>query len=256
MRTIHTLKRMLPAGARSFVKQLLISAKNYIADIPQPQIKPLIEKYCLGNGIEIGPGKKPYCDPARTVFLDKYTGNKDACVNPDVVSDASAIPFADGNFSFLFSAHCLEHCPNTLRTLYEWERVLKPGGVLFLILPHADRTFDKYRARTTLEHHIRDYETLSDKPDYSHNEEIKEGWSKNPDFELQKNKYEQDWGAKVWDFEFRIRNGVMHYHVWTQDEIIKVLQYAGMEILYVAERLPERDDSFLIIARKNSQAGK
>ena len=219
-------------------------------DCPQPRIKALIEQYCPGRGVEIGPGKHPYCNAARTVFLDKHTNNKDGTPSPDIVSDAWQVPVTDTQFDFLFSSHCLEHCPNTLKTLYEWKRVMKPGGTMFLILPHGDRTFDRYRAKTTLQHHISDFEALNDAPDYSHVEEIKAGWSKNADFEAGKTRYEAEWAASVWDFDFRIKNGVIHYHVWTQNEMIDLLKFIGLRILYVMDIVPERNDSFLVIARK------
>jgi len=222
----------------------------YIPVLPTPLIDTLIKKYCTGKGLEIGPGKHPCCDPKNTLFLDKHTDNQDGAPNADIVSDASQLPVYDCYFDFLFSSHCLEHCPNTLKTLYEWKRVIKPGSIMFLVLPHGDRIFDKHRAKTDLEHHIRDFQTLTDKHDYSHVDEIKEGWSKNEDFEELKKQFERDWGFQMWDFESRVEHDVIHYHVWTQNEVIDVLKYIGLKILYVVDILPERDDSFLVIAKK------
>jgi hypothetical protein len=87
-------------------------------------------------------------------------------------------------------------------------------------------------------------------PDYSHNDEVQIGWAKNSDFEESARMYEREWGAHVWDFEFRLANGVIHFHVWTQDELVRLLQYLGLAILFVAERTPERPDSFVVVARK------
>jgi len=136
-------------------------------------------------------------------------------------------------------------------TLKVWSRVLKKDGILFLLLPHADRTFDKYRKKTTLDHHIEDHQNLKiNIPDHSHDEEIKAGWSKNENFIQSAFEYEQEWGADNWDFDFRIKNGVIHFHVWTQDEVIKLLQYMGLKILFVCEIAPERNDTFIVVAKK------
>jgi SAM-dependent methyltransferase len=213
-------------------------------------IRPLICNYCAGQGLEIGPGKKPYCNPETTLFLDKFTDNKDATPEPDIISDANIIPKPDDTFDYVFSSHVLEHMQNTIATLKEWQRVLKKGGILFLVLPHGDRTFDRHRKKTTLEHHISDYENLTEEYDHSHNEEIQNGWSKNEDFDGGK-EYEKQWGAPVWDFDFRLRNGVIHFHVWTQDEIVRLLQYLSFKIIAVAETAPERIDSFVVVARKS-----
>lgn len=214
------------------------------------QIRSLVSQYCVGKGLEIGPGKQPYCDRANTIFLDKHTQNRDGMPDPDIVSDASSVPVPDDHFDFLLSSHCLEHCPNTLKTLYEWKRVIKPGGILFLVLPHAERTFDRHRQLTTLEHHIRDFETVTGEHDDSHFTEMKEGWLKCEDIEELRKQYERDWGAPIWDFDFRMKHNVLHYHVWTQDETVDVIKYIRLKILYVVDVVAERNDSFLVIAKK------
>jgi SAM-dependent methyltransferase len=238
------LAALVPAKARPVVRAIIGRPAPSVRAIPS-----FVPRYCTGQGIEIGAGKHPYCSPANTVFLDRHTDNKDGTPNPDMISDAGSIPRPDCSFDFLLSAHCLEHVPNTIKTLNEWIRVLKPGGALILILPHADRTFDHLRGKTTLEHHIRDYEAGIVGPDRSHIEEIEAGWRPliTPADEA---KYERQWGAKCWDWDFRFANDVVHYHVWTQDEIVRLLQYLGMQIVYVAEEVPERTDSFVVIARK------
>jgi SAM-dependent methyltransferase len=216
-------------------------------------IPSLIANYCTGSGLEIGPGKKPYCDPRNTKYLDKHLSHKDGCTNPDIVATADQIPSPDGAFDYVFSSHCLEHVPNTLKVLREWVRVLKSSGVLFLVLPHGDRTFDRCRAKTSLAHHISDQEVVGcSSSDPTHFEEMKTGWiaDAGSNFEGIKDQYEKGWGAPMWDFDFRVENDVLHYHVWTQDEMIEVLKYMKLKIVYACEIVPEREDSFVVIARK------
>src|SRR5262249_18657654 len=112
-----------------------------------------------------------------------------------------------------------------------------------------------YRAKTSLEHHIDDLERLGEaKSDPSHFEEMKEGWLMNPEpFEEQMKLYEKEWGAPVWDFDFRVQNDVLHYHVWTQSEMVDIIRYLGFDILYVADYFQERPDSFIVVSRKPSQ---
>jgi SAM-dependent methyltransferase len=214
-----------------------------------PVVGELIRRFCVGRGIEIGPGKNPMCDRSHTIFLDRFTDNQDGTPRPDIVADAARIPIADGALDFLFSSHMLEHHQDTLRTLYEWKRVLRPGGIMFLVLPHHARTFDRYRAVTTLQHHIDDYARLGAEPDYSHCGEIREGWSKLEDFEQQRRQFEADWGMDMWDWTGRLRNGVIHFHVWSQKEITKLLRYIGLSIEYVIDLVPELSHSFLVIGR-------
>jgi SAM-dependent methyltransferase len=215
-----------------------------------PDIRPLLARYCsTGRGIEVGAGKTPYCSPANTEFLDRHTSNADAMESPDLVADGSAIPRPNDHYDFLLSSHCLEHVPNTIKTLKEWLRVLKPGGILFLVLPHGERTFDRLREKTTLAHHIRDYEEDVAAPDRSHIEEIERGWRPlvSPEDEAG---HKARWGWDAWDWDQRFANDVVHYHVWTQDEIVRLLHYLGLTILYANELVSERHDSFAVIARK------
>jgi len=49
--------------------------------------------------------------------------------------DATRLSFADGSFDRLIATHVLEHLPQPHRVLREWVRVVRPGGVLSLVLP-------------------------------------------------------------------------------------------------------------------------
>ena len=49
--------------------------------------------------------------------------------------DGSSLPFEDSSFNRLIATHVLEHVPFPHLAIQEWVRVLKPGGVLSLILP-------------------------------------------------------------------------------------------------------------------------
>jgi ubiquinone/menaquinone biosynthesis C-methylase UbiE len=49
--------------------------------------------------------------------------------------DATKLSFSDESFDRVIAAHVLEHLPNPHQVIREWVRVLKPGGVLSLVLP-------------------------------------------------------------------------------------------------------------------------
>jgi len=204
----------------------------------------IIKKYCRGQGIEVGPGSNPYCNHANTIYADKFGRKDPKSPTPDIICDASSIPAEDNSFDFLLSSHCLEHCPDVLKVLYEWKRVIKPEGKICLILPHGRRTFDKGRTLSTLEHHIEDYNNNVDTKDTTHWEQYEKYtigqanhlWlqdAKFPDGSLNRN--------------WIVKQGYMHYHVWTQNEMIEILQHFGFRILVVIEEMLERPDSFLII---------
>jgi hypothetical protein len=51
----------------------------------------------------------------------------------------------------------LEHIPNPLAALFEWHRVLRPGGKLYLVVPDKRYTFDSAREITSARHVLDDF---------------------------------------------------------------------------------------------------
>jgi ubiquinone/menaquinone biosynthesis C-methylase UbiE len=49
--------------------------------------------------------------------------------------DATKLTFDDASFDRVIATHVLEHLPQPHRVLREWMRVLRPGGILSLVLP-------------------------------------------------------------------------------------------------------------------------
>jgi SAM-dependent methyltransferase len=120
----------------------------------------------FARGVEIGgSAQNPFAirgcwnvdytaDPS-TVFKQ---AEREACggtLRVDVVAVADALPFADGSLDYLIASHVLEHCFDVIGTLEEWLRTIRSGGVLYCIIPHKARTFDKDRPRTKLADLIR-----------------------------------------------------------------------------------------------------
>lgn len=68
----------------------------------------------------------------------------------DIVAPGDKLPVADGSVDFVISSHVLEHFVDPIAALVEWYRVVRPGGYVYLIAPHMERTFDRDRERTTL----------------------------------------------------------------------------------------------------------
>lgn len=54
-----------------------------------------------------------------------------------VLADAEALPFKNGVFNVIVSAHALEHIPDDYRALSEMSRILKPGSEMIILTPGA-----------------------------------------------------------------------------------------------------------------------
>lgn len=66
----------------------------------------------------------------------------------DVVAPAWDLPFDSSSLEYVLSSHVIEHCWDVIGTIEEWLRVLKPGGLIYMDIPHKERTFDSPRERT------------------------------------------------------------------------------------------------------------
>ena len=49
--------------------------------------------------------------------------------------DATALSYPDHTFDRLIGTHVLEHLPNPVGVLKEWNRVVRPGGLISIVLP-------------------------------------------------------------------------------------------------------------------------
>lgn len=63
--------------------------------------------------------------------------------------DAQRLP--DNSADFVISADVIDRIPDPIKALKEWHRVVRPGGFLYVVAPHKDRTRDHDRSRTTLQ---------------------------------------------------------------------------------------------------------
>jgi SAM-dependent methyltransferase len=107
-------------------------------------------------GVEIGAHTNPVAglSPYYTDAVVHFAGTAGRV---DFLSDARALPIADGTLDYLCSSHVLEHLPDPIGALLEWHRVLRPGGLLYLVVPDKRFTFDEPRAVTSVEHMLRDF---------------------------------------------------------------------------------------------------
>jgi predicted SAM-dependent methyltransferase len=92
--------------------------------------------------LEIGSGKKP---------MEGYLHfDIRSDVNADVVGDAIALPFKEGEFDEVFTRFFLEHLkrPEARTALLEMYRVLAKGGRLEIIVPNISYFFKLFLAET------------------------------------------------------------------------------------------------------------
>jgi SAM-dependent methyltransferase len=138
----------------------------------------------------------------------------------------------DADYDALLASHVIEHLANPLGALAEWQRVLRPGGHLLLVVPHRDGTFDHRRPVTTLEHMRRDAELETGEDDLTHLEEV-----------LELHDLDLDPGAPDrFAFEQRCRDNLairgMHHHVFVTRSVLELCRAAGLEVIALRAKRP------------------
>ncbi len=84
-----------------------------------------------GRKLEIGSGNRPL-EGYEHLDIDPNCPNLDFCCSMD------EIPVEDNTFEEIVSIHCLEHISwrDSLKTLQEWYRILKPKGFVKIEVPN------------------------------------------------------------------------------------------------------------------------
>jgi SAM-dependent methyltransferase len=148
---------------------LRLGLHRFAPKLTVPEIFPPIDQefgpyrqYFKGNVLNAGAGSRdvrPLIE-GKLFNQDLPTGLHNA--NIDILSPLHQIPVKDGFFDAIICNAVLEHVENPEEVMAEFERVCRPGGVLFLCIPfmqpeHCDPTdFQRYTIaglRTLVEKH-------------------------------------------------------------------------------------------------------
>ena len=132
-------------------------------------------------GAEIGAGASPVpgLDP-RPIYVDCFKEFGAAPTLADYYGDACHLPFHDHALDYVIASHVLEHVANPVAALAEWYRVVRPGGIIYFVVPNRLAAFDHARELTTVEHLLNDYATGATAHDATHIDEFAFGvdWPK------------------------------------------------------------------------------
>ncbi|MFM8761754.1 MAG: methyltransferase domain-containing protein [Solirubrobacterales bacterium] len=74
----------------------------------------------------------------------------------DLVAEGDRLPLPDKSTDFVLASHVIEHFPDPVGALLEWERVAT--RYLFIVVPHHERTFDSGRPLTSANELMRRHE--------------------------------------------------------------------------------------------------
>ena len=115
------LEKMLPYDA-SYCRVLEVGAGT---GHHFPYMKHVFDKYVMTDG----------SDEMLKIASEKYAEQKS--VNSFVIEkqNATSLTYSDHSFDRLIATHVLEHLPNPVEVLKEWNRVVRPQGLISIVLP-------------------------------------------------------------------------------------------------------------------------
>jgi SAM-dependent methyltransferase len=133
-----------------------------------------IGRTLTGDVLEIGPGARPYpttAPGARVSYADRSVeggrrlnwpelrgapDGPNADFDIDLDRDGLQV-LNDASRDAVIASHVIEHLANPVAALVEFQRVLRPGGRLVLIVPDREHTFDWVREPTPFAHLWNEY---------------------------------------------------------------------------------------------------
>jgi SAM-dependent methyltransferase len=206
--------------------------------LPELPLRLVLTRFLAGRGIEIGPGHQPLALPfggAEVRYVDRWEPDESRDLFPEL-GDGATFPepdivanldteglgmLASESEDFVIASHLLEHLADPLGQLAEMHRVLKPGGVLLVLLPDRRHTFDRTRPPTPLDHLVEDHASGMRSVSDAHVEEFLRhtgGWDERFD------DHADDEGRAAYFDRHRQRS--IHVHCWTEHEFLDVLYHA------------------------------
>jgi SAM-dependent methyltransferase len=159
-----------------------------------------------------------------------------------IIADASDLSKIENSlYDIILNSHVIEHIANPIKALNDWKRVIKDKGILVMVVPHKDGTYDHKRPITKLSHIIEDYKTNISENDTTHFHEV-----------LELHDLIVDTSVKDFDDHHERTNDnskrrIVHHHVFDTLLVVKMIDYVGFNIIDVQLLEPY---NIIIIAQK------
>lgn len=141
------------------------------------------------------------------------------------ICDATDLSGISETYDFILSSHCLEHIANPLKAIKEWLKILKDEGILLIVVPNKEYTFDHKRPTTSFTHLLNDFQNNIKEDDLTHFPEILKLQDINLDLGVGDIKEFKERSLKNYE------NRCLHHHVFDTQLLIEIFDYFDIEII-------------------------
>ena len=230
--------------------------------LPMPLLEhaDLVPAHLFGIGVEIGAFKTPI-PGIRPIYVDRFSHYAGEPSGAEYFGDATRLPVRGSSLDYVASSHLIEHVANPISAFREWCRVLKDGGIIYMVVPHRQLTFDRPRPLTPVEHMVDDFLRNTTQVDGTHIDDFVFGidWARfSPSSPPGKEAEERAKLAAEYRMNIAAGHEInIHFHTFEPDQMNALIAQANtldigarVEVLRTEDRFSRsRPDGFLIIAR-------
>jgi len=221
----------------------------------------IVKKYLKEPGVEIGAFKTPIPN-IKPIYVDRFDIYANEKTLADCYGDCCDLPFKNTSLLYVATSHVIEHTANPLAALFEWYRVLRHDGIIYMTIPDRRKTFDRARPLTPVKHLIDDYRNGVTQVDGTHIEEFVLGvdWKEfSPATEPHLVEEEQNKLVEIYKTTVANQHEInIHFHTFEPSSMVELITKApsilgvagSFEILEVVEDFPSSNpNGFLIVVR-------
>lgn len=168
----------------------------------------------------------------------------------NIIADGADLPFKNDTMDYVLASHVIEHFFDPIAAIEEWLRVIRPGGYVFMVVPHKNRIYDILRPTTT----------VSELTDRHEGKLTRENYIVRADPEYEK--LSQSGAAHtlpdfikisdtVPDGFIRLDNDPRHHlSVWDYDNMLELCRARGWKVKYSVDTDDKLGNGFVFILTK------
>jgi SAM-dependent methyltransferase len=173
-------------------------------------------------------------------FTQEDLGNSGQSLKVDIVANGDDLPFKDNVWDFVINSHVLEHFFDPIKTVNEWMRVIKPGGYLYMIVPHKERTFDHVREITSLSELFARHNNELKIQDYAYNATTGEHIAITD-------------GPTQEGFERFSEDNHLHWNVWNTRSFLDFMKCLELDVVEYQDVDDKIGNGFAVVIKKGSK---
>lgn len=143
-----------------------------------------------------------------------------------------------GRYDCAISSNLLEHSPNPIWLLLNFYLITRKNGYQFHAIPHYRYTYDRFRAPTTVEHLIEDFETQADASDTSHVEDYRQS------------AVEKDGWQKKFHDKYPLEYPFIHFHVFDENNTKELMELMFEDVVNDVLKTDVYSDNVVIFKNK------